>query len=103
MYLNMDILSRELSSIVVWDLEILAGSSEQPYCRNLAQFQVCRNLRLFIQKLESASLASEQSWPAINQESGILHQQNAGGRDTFYRQGGCEMPLLGCEERKLLL
>lgn len=83
-YLNTDILSTELSSNAVWDLEMVASSSEQCYCRNLAQIQVCRNLRLFIQKLESPSLASEQSWLAINQESRILHQHNARGRDVFY-------------------
>lgn len=103
MYLNTDILSRDLSSNALWDLEMVASSSEQCYCRNLARIQVCRNLRLFIQKLESPSLASEQSWLAINQESRILPQQNARGRDVFYRQGGCEMPLPGCKESKLLL
>ena len=102
-YLNTNILSGELSSNAVRDLEMVASCSEQCYCRNLAQIQVCRNLRLFIQKLESPSLASEQSWLAISQESRILHQQNARGRDVFYRQGGCEMPLMGWEERKLLL
>lgn len=82
--LNTDILSRELSSNGALDLEMVASSSEQCYCRNLAQIQVCRSLRLFIQKLESPSLASEQSWLAINQESRILHQHNARGRDVFY-------------------
>lgn len=52
-YLDTDILSRELNSNAALDLEMVASTSEQCYCRNLAQFQVCRNLRLFIQKLES--------------------------------------------------
>jgi len=99
-YLNIDILSRELSSNAVWDLEMVVSSSVQCCCRNLAQFQVCRNLRLFIQKFESLSLTSEQSWLAIRKaefftsrmlEAGMCSVDKEDGRCHCWagRKGSC--------------
>lgn len=66
------------------------------------RFRYAGTLDCLSKSLNSLHLCSEKFWLATSQQSRILHQQNAKGRDMFCRQGGNKMSLLSQEERKLL-